>query len=279
MIRQTEWISVARWRQTRLLLPLLFVPLMAIVSQGEVTFAQADSPQSLMARANQHYEAERYEEALLEYEELVERDISNGALLFNLGNTYFKSGEIGHAILNYERAARLMPRDRDLRANLALAQNAIADRFESQRDSILGQLAEISSRWITSGELEIIALLAWMTVTLLWFIHRRLSEREQLRHEATWISLLAAFTLLVLIVGIWGIRAYTESTRGQAIVLAQEVDVLSGPGEQHITEFTLHSGSKVSVLESRGEWHRLALPGDELQGWVPQNSLGLIKQK
>jgi len=38
-----------------------------------------------------------------------------------LGNVFFKQGQIGRAIVNYERAQRLLPHDSDVRANLQYA--------------------------------------------------------------------------------------------------------------------------------------------------------------
>jgi uncharacterized protein YraI len=58
-----------------------------------------------------------------------------------------------------------------------------------------------------------------------------------------------------------------ESNRPVAIVV-METAVTSGPGEQYPTQFTLHSGASVAVLEERPNWTRITLPGDQLQGWV-----------
>ena len=55
-----------------------------------------------------------------------ESGLESGELHYNLGNAWFRLGELGPAILHYERARRSMPRDDDLAANLALA--ALADR-------------------------------------------------------------------------------------------------------------------------------------------------------
>jgi SH3-like domain-containing protein len=52
-------------------------------------------------------------------------------------------------------------------------------------------------------------------------------------------------------------------------VLAEQVDVYSGPGSDYLVEFTLHAGAEVRVVERRGGWMRIALPGG-LQGWVPE---------
>jgi uncharacterized protein YgiM (DUF1202 family) len=80
---------------------------------------------------------------------------------------------------------------------------------------------------------------------------------------------------LVLVVLLFGLSAFTlgsylymENTRPSAVVVAESVDVLSGPGEDYITEFSLHAGAGVRILETRGQWVRVALPGEQFQGWV-----------
>ncbi len=55
--------------------------------------------------------------------------------------------------------------------------------------------------------------------------------------------------------------------------MAQEASVTSGPGSQYVTEFTLHSGTEVSLAETRGNWVRLAVADSELQGWVPASAV------
>ena len=74
---------------------------------------------------------EQYERALLHYERLVRDDgVRNGKLYYNIGNTYFRLGDIGRAILSYERAALYMPRDGNVRANLEYARSRRIDRVE-----------------------------------------------------------------------------------------------------------------------------------------------------
>ena len=49
-------------------------------------------------------------------------------LLYDLGNTCFKSDRLGEAILWYERARLLSPRDEDVGANLHFASRVRKDR-------------------------------------------------------------------------------------------------------------------------------------------------------
>ena len=60
-----------------------------------------------------------------------------------------------------------------------------------------------------------------------------------------------------------------DSTSREAVIVAEEVDVLSGPGNRYNPEFTLHAGAETGLVERRGVWARIALPGGSLQGWVP----------
>jgi hypothetical protein len=81
---------------------------------------------------------------------------------------------------------------------------------------------------------------------------------------------------LFLVIGVISItnRLYTEWRYSPAVVVAQEVDITSGPGgtDQYLSEFTLHSGAEVRLLESRPGWRRIIL-SDQLQGWAPAESV------
>ncbi len=70
-------------------------------------------------------------------------------------------------------------------------------------------------------------------------------------------------------------RYYLQQTSPPAVIVAQEVDVTSGPGdaEQYLVEFNLHTGAEVQLLEKRPGWRRIALSGHDFQGWVPAEAL------
>lgn len=56
--------------------------------------------------------------------EVIAAEGGSAATWYNLGNTQFRLGETGAAILSFERALQLAPRDGDIRANLRLAREA-----------------------------------------------------------------------------------------------------------------------------------------------------------
>ena len=52
---------------------------------------------------------------------MVRAGAASPAVYFNLGNAFFKQGQIGRAIAAYHSAQTVDPRDPDVRANLGFA--------------------------------------------------------------------------------------------------------------------------------------------------------------
>jgi len=95
-----------------------------ITAQG---FCQ--TAEEIYAKANLNYENWEYEKAISLYETLVKMDRTSPEVFYNLGSSFFKLRKIGKAIVNYERARRIAPRDRDMRLNLKLAKEMAVDKI------------------------------------------------------------------------------------------------------------------------------------------------------
>ncbi len=99
-----------------------------ILCLGQISYAEQRRPHDpdyIFYKASRHYEAAQYNEAIAEYSLLLKQDLESGPLHYNLGNCYFKKGDLGRAILNYERAKRIIPSDGDLEANYKYATSLI----------------------------------------------------------------------------------------------------------------------------------------------------------
>jgi tetratricopeptide (TPR) repeat protein len=247
-------------RLTHYALRITFYVLLLLVPTA--VHAQTSTDLTTLAVANQLYEIGRYPEAAQTYEQLIAQGWHDAVVYYNLGNAYYRQADIGRAILNYERAARLAPRDADIRANLQLAREQLIDQITAD-ESILNQLTLFARSWLTLNEMAVAAVTVWFLLAFGWLVYRR-------RRTAVWRSVVVV-TAVLLLGGIFslGTRLYEETTRPVGIVVAAETAVSSGPGEQYPDQFTLHSGTAVHILEQRPQWTRITLPGDQLQGWVP----------
>ncbi len=270
-----SWLLTPRLLLFTLRFTLLAILLLLLATMFAAPLSQAQdsiSPPEAMLAANQNYEAGDYAEAAAGYEAIVAYGIQNSDVYYNLGNAYFKLGDLGRAILNYRRAYRLAPRDPDITTNLTIAQAQTIDQLEAPGGA-LTDLVQLAEEWLTLREAAILALVLWLIICGLVVLSILMSRLRR------WLWLPLAMVGLLLVVGLISMvnRIYTEQHYPPAVIVAQQVDVTSGPGDadQYLVEFDLHSGAEVQLLESRAGWRRISLPGD-LQGWVPAEAMELV---
>lgn len=91
---------------------------------------------TLFAQANANYAEGNYTEAVEQYKEVLAEQPS-AEVYYNLGNAYFKQGELSQSILAYERALRLKPTMKDAKHNLQFAQTRIVDNIEDTQSFFL----------------------------------------------------------------------------------------------------------------------------------------------
>src|SRR6266545_2174695 len=87
---------------------------------ASVAYAQPDAD---FLKANQEYAQGHFTEAISGYETLVRTGQWSANLFYDLGNAYFRTGDFGHAILNYERALALERHHPEATANLQIARD------------------------------------------------------------------------------------------------------------------------------------------------------------
>jgi tetratricopeptide (TPR) repeat protein len=242
------------------------------------------------ARGNSLYEGGDYEGAIEQYSSLVAKGVTRADLYYNLANSYYKTGDLGRTALYYERARRVAPRDGDVRENLALVRAQLRDKqFVREENRLLSGLAWLHNH-LNAGEMRLAASLCYAALCLLGIVF--------VLRETRWVSagyrvlsygslgrlaglsktqdLAAAMAVAALLFLSTGISAYqktrSEKVRQTAVVLSEEVAVMSGPTDDATLQFKIHQGTLVSVNDQRGAWMRIALPGG-LSGWVSVSSI------
>ena len=215
------------------------------------------------------YQEGQYEQAAEKYERIAS-SIKNGAVYYNLGNAYFRLGNRGKAILNYERAKRLMPRDKDTNFNLKVAKARNIDSFDlvkppSGFSLLYGALHPNEIVW---GGL-IPYWIAAVSLITIQFAQNRHFQRA-LRYFVLIGGITWLFSLSVL-----GLKI-REISLPYAIVVANEVIVRSEPdlGSETIA-LPLHEGTKIQLQEERNDWVKIYLP-DENSGWLTADAIEKI---
>lgn len=220
--------------------------------------------------ANQAYKNGDYAQAVQLYSSLIEDNHTSGDMYYNLANAYLKSGDTGHAILNYERAKLLIPRDADLNFNRAFAQDKILDAQSLQPGLFKALFFWLDS--ITSDELFVVfALFNVLFFSMLIF---------RLFRKPEW-----SFTLMIILFVLWGMSGlsfaltwHNHLTDNRGVIVNREVSVLSGPDTKETELFKLHAGTIIEAERTEGDWTLIRL-NDEKRGWIQMNKLGLIRPK
>jgi tetratricopeptide (TPR) repeat protein len=240
--------------------------LLVILCLG-VGFA-SDEAASLYNRANAAYTDKRYQEARELYTELTERGIRNASLFYNLGNTCFKLGEKGRAVLSYERALRLKPFDRDIRANLRFVNRSLEDQITPLYNERFTRFSSTLLSLLTLRNIAVIEVFLF-TMTLAFFVCFLFLSPHRFKN----LLILSVIFFALSLVGIFTKR-YQEINHPYAILM-ETTDVRSSPIEESEVLFTLHEGGKLRIVEKRGEWVRFRID-DGREGWLLANSFTLI---
>lgn len=267
-------MSLKMKRNTLILILSGFFLLVVFTFTTTLLTPEVTADAQAVSAANQLYMAGNYEDAQRIYEQLIAQGVEDSAVYYNLGNTYYRQGDLGRAILNFQRAAQLNPRDPDIRANLELAREMADVPFTSTAPGPVDALARMTSRWLTLNEMAILALGIWFLAGFL-FLSTSLMEGGSARRILRF-GAIVALLFLVLIGLSLGSRIFAESTQNNGVVVAPVVAVSSEPGEQFATDFNLTSGTEVGLVETQGNWARLAVPGDVIEGWIPLTAVETV---
>ncbi len=245
-------------------LRLLAAGLFTVLAVGEAAAQSAAA--GLYAEGNDLYRRGEFAGARQRYLAASGTGLRDERLFYNLGNACFKDGRLGEAIVWYERARRVAPRDEDVLANLRFLRRIKRDREEEEDGAFLYELY----LWPTSNE-----LFAGLSLSLLG-----------LAAAASWRLLRGSGPAAVVALGLClggilgfgafaGTRLHRELTLSEAVVTAIQGQARGGPDLGQTPVFVVHEGTKVTVERREGEWLLVRLDNG-LGGWLPADLVTMI---
>jgi len=242
------------------------------MGQGEA--GPGDSWDSMIQMGNVRYQEGDFTGALEAYESVFQAGLENADLHYNLGNVYFKTGNLGRSILGYERALRLRPHDPDTRANLELARSLTADEIEPlPRFWVLS----VTSWWanlLPRGALILTVVLTYV-LGAAGLCARVLSRRPGPARIGSWVLVGSAIGFLLFGSTLLS-REGVLGGRDWGVILVEEVAVQSAPSdEDNLTLFRVHEGTKVRLDQRTGLWSEIVLEDGKV-GWIPSNVFEII---
>ncbi|NQU19458.1 tetratricopeptide repeat protein [bacterium] len=248
---------------------LFLVSIFIFVAQADCD--ELDQARALFYKGNAYYSDEKFEQAIAQYEEALRLGFESGSLYYNLGNTYFKNGSLGKAILNYLRAKRLIPKDADLKSNLDYA-----------RPLINGGVVAPERKWFARMFFTVVDAFSLDKITtlciVLYFILLTLLVlmivAKRLRRIFVYMGSLVLVVLVVCIL-IFSVQFNNAVVQKQAVIVVKSADSKFEPFSDATTFFILEEGESVVLIASRNEWVKVRRI-DGKQGWIKESDIELL---
>jgi tetratricopeptide (TPR) repeat protein len=214
--------------------------------------------------ANQLYDQGKFAEAKQQYEKLAASGSGSANLYFNLGNTEYRLGDRGRAILDYERSLALDPRHPEARSNLQLTREKSGARVPAPTP-----LEHAILPWPSENYAILASITAWLAIfsgAAMWLYRKS-------DHLGLWATMLCS----LCVAGYCGLALWQDAQEQDlGIVTAKESVARLEPADRAATAETLPAGSRVRVLSEHGDWIYCELPSG-IRGWLSAASMERVR--
>ena len=247
------------------LITLLFAATTATAAPAKVAITKVD--------ADKEYAKGNYLQASKDYSDLLKVGESV-ELYYNLGNCYYRLGNITKSIIAYEKAHRLSPSDRDVTFNLEFVREKTIDKIERQEKNffsagytMLQNLMDMNA-W---ARLSIVAFFACLGMAMLFLLGRD----EWMRKLGFYVALLSVFVFVFSTLFAWQ-QKHNFDARDRAVVVAPSASVKLTPSDSSADAVVVHEGTAVQIVDrTMSDWYSVKLD-DGKEGWLKRNSLEII---
>lgn len=181
----------------------------------------------------------------------------SAAGFYNQGNAAARAGKPGEAVLAYERAALLAPRDSDIQANL--------QRVRTQAG------LRTPGNWFTRhARIANPNLMFWLATVGLGLTGASLLARRSSKNQRKPLAGVALAGILLTLAGLTDAIA-TAATLNEAVVM-QSSPAVAAPIAAAGALFTVPQADVVRIIENHGEF-TLVRDGQNREGWLPRSML------
>ncbi len=237
-----------------------------------VAFALS-AQETTLQKANALYAQGDYIAAAEQYEMIAQIQGESPQLYYNLGNAYYRSGELGKAILNYNRALLFSPHYDDARFNLRIAQQKVVDNVDVTTTFFLVQWVNDFGDLLSSNQWAVLSLASFllMLITALLYLFARYRHWRKISFN---VALFMLFLSLISI-GLAEKQSHKVMNSTAGIIMDKSVTAKDSPSLNAKDMFVLHEGTKVTIRDDISGWTEVELP-DGNAGFIPTTSIEKI---
>jgi tetratricopeptide (TPR) repeat protein len=233
--------------------------------------ALALNADSLFSAANNLYNGRDFTGARELYQRLEQYNYISAPLHFNIGNCYFKENKPGYAVLYYLRAQKLAPNDEDIRNNLDFIRQFMPTNLEGVKINPVNTFFDrITAPFTLNG-------LGWISSILFILLFLFLSAMVHFWFRGL-MAKIVSFSLLVLLLVFSGMTTFkyrTDYLTKWGVIVANEANIYSGPGEDNDLEFVAAYGLTFEIEKTSDKYY-LAIFENKRKGWIKKELVEVI---
>lgn len=243
---------------------IFFFAGLALLAAGATAGVEDD-----FAAANRNYQQGKFAAALSLYLE-VNRQVSDGQVLYNIGNCYYKMERYLSAKVYYLKARKFQPLDAAVSRNIAMANLHFRDVVAlPEPDFVAGTVQLLESKLNLNG-LSMLLLLAVLLLNACLFLLLTRGRNKKILYALAFSLLLAAG------LGVYHVSRTAALGRSDNAVIWEDGSLLrSGPGEDNTVLFKVNPGLEVKIIDRSGDWVQ-ATASEHIAGWIEKKCLVLI---
>lgn len=248
------------------------------LAAGDAAPARAQSLERIFSAGNEAYFRGDFTAAVQHYERLVAAGVHDPDVYFNLATARARLGQLGHAVLYFERCLWLRAGDELAEQGLSAARAALGKRrAEREGEATLKTRPPLADALVARVSAD---TLAWSLLVFNLLFFAALFARSRARRDGVHLGLTIAAPLLALL-GLTAAAGLAFKTQAgaegdAAIVLRDGAELREGPDPHAQVRTRAHEGQDARVLRREGSFARVAL-SQGAHGWINYKDLQRIR--
>lgn len=201
------------------------------------------------------------------YQSELNPSYPSAAVLYNSGNCLYQQGKVGEALVAYERARRLAPRDSSIIENLNFLRRKL---FIPEYGKVSNPLDFL----ITARNM--LRMDQWILISsILWFLIFLILSFKKKKSPSYLYPLTVFITAFIITVFAAFSEDYSEYSSDEAVVISVNAPVYSLPSKKTgKIIFKLRSGECLELEEKRRNWRRIRT--ENTDGWIHEDDINRI---
>ncbi len=201
------------------------------------------------------------------YQKQIDKGNNDAYAYYNLANSYFKAGDLDKALVNYYRAFRLNPRDKDIINNLSFTLEKTGQALipDNMPKSVF-----YAYHYFSLQEIKGLAFIG------LWAVAIMLTFLVSFKYKPFLVKiLLVSVCFTLFFTGLYFIRA-KKDLQDLAVVTAPRAELRSGPSDNFPVALNVPRAQILQIHDKKGDWLEVSLTESGALNWVQRKFIEVI---